>query len=195
MRRHLLGVAAAIGGAVLVAPTVELAAARAASAPPAANAAVERGRHLVTIMGCHDCHTPKKLGPNGPEPDLSRALSGHPEGDPLPAPPAPKGPWVATATWDLTAWSGPWGISYPVNLTPDENTGLGIWTEEMFVQAMRTGRHMGVSRPILPPMPWQMVGKLDNSDLKAVFAYLRSLPPVKNRVPEAMIAEAPASGR
>jgi mono/diheme cytochrome c family protein len=153
---------------------------------------VERGRYLAQIMACQDCHTPKKMGPNGPEPDLSRALSGHPEGEPLPAPPRlPEGPWIATTSWDLTAWSGPWGISYPVNLTPDENTGLGIWTEEMFVKAMRTGRHMGASRPILPPMPWQSLAALDDADLTAVYAYLRSLPPIHNRVPEAVIADEP----
>jgi hypothetical protein len=152
--------------------------------------AVARGQYLVQAMGCHDCHTPKKMGPHGPEPDFSRALSGHPEDAALPPPPAlPEGPWVATAAWDLTAWSGPWGISYPFNLTPDENTGLGIWTEEMFVRAMRTGRHMGASRPILPPMSWQTLAALDDADLKAVYAYLRSIPPIRNRVPEAVIAE------
>src|SRR5262245_52596471 len=100
---------------------------------------VKRGEYLVNAMGCHDCHTPKKMGPNGPEFDMSRALSGHPEGSPLPPPPKlSDGTWVAATTWDLTAWSGPWGVSYPFNLTPDENTGLGIWTEEMFVKTMRT---------------------------------------------------------
>lgn len=155
---------------------------------------VERGRYLVNAMSCHDCHTPKKMGPNGPEPDMTRALSGHPEGEPLPEPPKPVGPWVASASWDLTAWSGPWGISYPFNLTPDENTGLGIWTEEMFVKAMRTGRHMGASRPILPPMPWWTLAALNDRDLSSVYAYLRSLPPIKNRVPEPVIVEPPAAG-
>lgn len=151
---------------------------------------VERGRYLVHAMGCHDCHTPKKMGPNGPQLDMTRALSGHPESSALPPPPRlPKGPWMATASWDLTAWSGPWGVSYPMNLTPDENTGLGIWTEEMFMKAMRTGRHMGASRPILPPMPWQSLAGLDDGDLKAVYAHLRSLPPIKNRVPEPVIVE------
>lgn len=156
---------------------------------------VERGKYLVTLMGCHDCHTPKKMGPQGPEPDYSRALSGHPEDSKLPAPPPlPPGPWVATGTWDLTAWSGPWGITYAVNLTPDENTGLGIWTEEMFVKALRTGRHMGQSRPILPPMPWQLYSSITDEDIKAVYAYLRSIPPIKNRVPDAVIAEPPPKG-
>jgi len=90
---------------------------------------------------------------------------------------------------ELTAWSGPWGVSYAQNLTPDENTGMGIWTEEMFVQALRTGRHMGVSRPILPPMPWEVYRRLSDEDLKSVYAFLRSIPPVKNRVPEPVIAD------
>lgn len=117
-------------------------------------ARLERGRYLVNAIACHDCHTPKKMGPQGPEFDFDRALSGHPEGSDLPTPPKlGAGPWVATASWDVTAWSGPWGVSYAFNLTPDENTGIGSWSEETFVGAIRTGRHMGVSRPILPPMP------------------------------------------
>jgi hypothetical protein len=75
-------------------------------------------------------------------------------------------------------------VSYAFNLTPDQNTGLGIWTEEMFVKAIRTGRHMGVSRPILPPMPWQMYRNLTDDDLKAVYAYLRTVEPIHNRVPD-----------
>jgi hypothetical protein len=163
-----------------------------AAAVPPDGRQVERGRYLVNAMGCHDCHTPKKMGAQGPEPDFSRALSGHPEGTKLPAPPKPRGAWIASASGDLTAWSGPWGISYAFNLTPDENTGLGIWTEEMFVKTMRTGRHMGASRPILPPMPWQSLASLNDADLKAVYAYLKSVKPIKNRVPQPVINEAPA---
>src|SRR5262249_31033491 len=83
----------------------------------------------------------------------------------------------------MTAWSGPWGISYTANLTPDRETGLGAWTEQNFIDTMRTGRHMGRGRPILPPMPWEGVAKLTDQDLKAVFAYLRAIPAVKNRGP------------
>ncbi len=85
---------------------------------------VERGKYLVEFGGCNDCHTPMKMGEKGPEPDLSRMLSGHPKGAKLPPPPSlPTGPW-AIVTAPLTAWSGPWGISYTANLTPDK-TGLG----------------------------------------------------------------------
>ena len=91
--------------------------------------------------------------------------------------------WGAS-TAGMTAWSGPWGVSYASNLTPDINTGLGIWTEEMFIKAMRTGKHYGASRDILPPMPWQSLAKLTDEDIRSVFAYLRSLSPVRNQVPE-----------
>jgi mono/diheme cytochrome c family protein len=148
-----------------------------------------RGKDLVFSIGCNDCHTPKKMGPKGPELDETRILSGHREEVALPAPPTlPPGPWGIVTTHELTAWSGPWGITYAPNLTPDEDTGLGIWTEDMFIGALRTGRHMGQSRPILPPMPWDVYGRLPDEDLKSIYAYLRSLPPVKNRVPEPKIA-------
>jgi hypothetical protein len=149
--------------------------------------AVKRGAYLVAFGGCHDCHTPLKLGPNGPAPDMTRALSGHQAG--LIMPPAPKaeGPWLWHGAATMTAFAGPWGVSYSINLTPDP-TGLGEWTETMFVQAMRTGKHAGVGRPILPPMPWQSLNALSDTDLKAVFAYLRTVTPVKNMVPPAVLA-------
>lgn len=145
---------------------------------------IERGKYLVTILACNDCHTPFKMGPNGPEPDMSRMLSGHPEQLKLPPPPKPVGPWIMATAATNTAWAGPWGISYTSNLTPDQNTGLGIWTEDMFVKAVRTGKHMATSREIQPPMPWQWIGKATDEDLKAIFAYLRSIPPVVNHVPD-----------
>jgi mono/diheme cytochrome c family protein len=155
---------------------------------------IERGAYLVTAGGCNDCHTPKRMGTNGPEPDPTRLLSGHPEQVQVTAPASLGQPWLAATTADLTAWSGPWGVSFAINLTPDQNAGIGIWTEEMFVKAMRTGKHMGTSRPILPPMPWQNLGQLTDTDLKALFAYLKSIPPVTNRVPEPLPpAAAPAA--
>ena len=160
---------------------------------PAKQSRVERGRYLVSIGGCNDCHTPLQMGPKGPVPDMNRFLSGHPAETKLPPPPDLKdSPWFA-ATAGMTAWTGPWGISYAANLTPDTNTGLGIWTEEMFIQAMRTGKHMGAGRDILPPMPWQNVATLTDEDLKAVFAYLRSLPPVYNPVPAPQTPHGPSS--
>jgi len=146
---------------------------------------VERGRYLVQAAGCADCHTPWKLGEAGPEPDLARSFSGHPEDLVMPpAPELPEGPWLVTASGTNTAWAGPWGVSFTSNLTPDEETGIGTWTEEVFVAAMRNGRHLGAGRPLLPPMPWPSVAKLTDADLEGVFAYLKSLPPVRNRVPQ-----------
>ncbi len=151
-------------------------------APPAT---IERGSYLVNTMGCHDCHTPWKMGEHGPEPDMTRALSGHPEQvGPLPAAAHSNGLWVWSGAGTNTAFSGPWGVSYTANLTPDQNTGLGIWTEQMFIQAIRTGKHMGVSRPINPPMPWPAYRNASDDDLKAIYAYLRSLKPVANHVPD-----------
>lgn len=92
----------------------------------------------------------------------------------------------------MTAWAGPWGVSYAANLTPDQNTGMGIWTEDMFIKAMRAGKHMGYGREILPPMPWQASSNLTDEDLKAIFAYLRSVPPISNRVPGPLGAEGKA---
>jgi len=165
-----------------------------ALAAPASTAStqVKRGEYLVNFGGCHDCHTPKKMGPNGPELDTERLLSGHPEQMAVTPAPALAGPWLAATVATMTAWSGPWGISYSANLTPDRETGLGAWTEQNFVDTMRTGRHMGRGRPILPPMPWQMVKNLTDPDLKAVFAYLRTLPTVKNRVPQPTPPASPA---
>ena len=158
---------------------------RQAGAPTDPSSRAERGRYLVATIGCADCHASKVPGPDGPEPDMTRFLAGHPENAALPAPPQlPAGPWLALASEDLTAWSGPWGISYAMNLTPDENTGIGSWSEDTFVKTLRTGRHMGVSRPILPPMPWNVYRNLTDEDLRSIFAYLRTIPPVHNRVPE-----------
>ena len=167
-----------------------------APAPPPAPAApvmspVERGKYIVTAGACHDCHTPLKMGPNGPEPDMSRMLSGHPESIKITKGPKLDGMWMAAASQTMTAWSGPWGISFTANLTPDPLTGLGNWTEDMFIKAIREGKHMGTSRPILPPMPWQVFRNYNDDDLKAIFAYLKSIPPVTNHVPDPIIAEPP----
>jgi mono/diheme cytochrome c family protein len=144
---------------------------------------VERGKYLVRAMGCNDCHTPWKLGAKGPEPDMSRELSGHPADLVMPPPPKLSGPWTWTGGVTNTAFAGPWGTSFTANLTPDAETGLGKWTAETFIAALRTGRHEGKGRPILPPMPWPMIRTLTDEDLRAVFAYLQSLPPIRNRVP------------
>jgi cytochrome c553 len=172
-----------VAGVAVITLTVGVAGAFATRAAGRAKVSADRGRYLVSIMGCHDCHTPFKMGPNGAEPDMSRALTGHPEGVALTEPPELGGAWLSAGSATNTAFVGPWGMSFAANLTPDQNTGLGIWTEDMFVRAIRTGRHMGASRPIMPPMPWPVFRNASDEDLKSIFAYLRTLPPVTNHVP------------
>ena len=184
--------------AVLSLMIVALAASGCNTAPPAqapstsevpaaapAVSQVERGRMLIIGGGCHDCHTPKKLGPNGPEADMSRMLMGHPQDEVVKAPfkSTPGNTWQIHINDNLTAWSGAWGVSFAANLTPDENTGIGIWTDQMFVDALQKGKHMGAGRQILPPMPWNWYGQLPPEDLKAILAYLKSIPAISNRVP------------
>jgi mono/diheme cytochrome c family protein len=147
-------------------------------------AEIERGRYLVTTSGCHDCHTPLAMGPNGPAPDMARALSGHPAS--LQMPPAPKlppGPWGVTVSATNTAWAGPWGVSFTANLTPDAETGLGNWTRQNFIDTIRNGRHMGAGRPLLPPMPAPVYANLTDEDLGAIHTYLRTVPAISNKVP------------
>src|SRR5262245_26076069 len=185
MKRQLFAiVGVAIAAAVLAIGGRDAASPRQASRSDTARR-VARGRYLVHAIGCADCHSPKKMGPKGPEEDPARFLSGHPENSNLsPAPSLPGGSWSSAASWDVTAFSGPWGISFTMNLTPDENTGIGSWSEDTFVKALRTGRHMGVSRPILPPMPWGAFRNMTDEDLKSIYAYLKTVTPVVNRVPE-----------
>jgi len=180
----LVPVAVAIAGCTATQPAQAPTTNEAPAAAPAMSQ-VERGKMLIIGGGCHDCHTPKKLGPNGPEADMDRMLSGHPESEGVPPPfkPIKGSPYVIHINGHLTAWSGDWGVSFAANLTPDQNTGLGIWTEDMFLAALKQGKHMGKSRPILPPMPWNWYGQLPDEDLKAMFAYLKSIKPIANRVP------------
>ena len=145
---------------------------------------LQRGEYLTKIMDCGACHTPWKMGPAGPELDVSRYLSGHPQDVQLPPPPPlPKGPWNVISAAN-TAWAGPWGISYSSNLTPDRETGIGAWSEKMFAASMRSGRHAGIGRNLLPPMP--KYPELTDEDMKAVFGYLMNLAPINNRVPPPM---------
>jgi hypothetical protein len=146
---------------------------------------VKRGKYLVDAVGCNDCHTPMKMGPKGPESDMTRYLSGHPQEMVMPPTPvAGPGPWLGAFAATMTAWSGPWGVSFTRNLTPDKETGLGDWTEENFVATMRTGKRMGKGREILPPMPTPAFKNMTDGDLKAIFAYLQTIPVIKNKVPE-----------
>jgi len=153
-----------------------------------------RGKYLVTIAACNDCHTPWREGPAGPEPDMSRMLSGHPQSLPILAPAPISIGWLSATAPTNTAFSGPWGVSFTANLTPDRETGLGKWTQATFAQTIRTGRHMGRGRKILPPMPIPMYKNFTDADLAAIFTYLQSIPPVSNRVPEPLPPAEPAGG-
>lgn len=146
-------------------------------------ARIERGKYLVEIMGCHDCHSPKLMGPDGPYLDPDRILSGYPADRPLPPMPSAYDGW-ALLNMDLTAAVGPWGTTFAANITSDES-GIGNWTEEQFERALKKGLYKGLegSRPLLPPMPWQNYVNMSKDDLQAVFAYLQSTTPVENVVP------------
>jgi mono/diheme cytochrome c family protein len=147
---------------------------------------VARGKYLVTIGGCHDCHTPWTVQADGkPGPDMTRALSGHPQDFKIAAP-ASHGSdrFTVSIAPTNTAYSGPWGVSFAANLTPDTMTGTGIWTFDIFKNTIRNGRHWGVGRPLNPPMPWFNYREMTDEDLGAVFAYLRTLKPIRNEVPE-----------
>lgn len=180
---------------LIISALVVVASGAAAAAPTDADK-VARGKYLVSTSACHDCHTPFKLGPDGPEPDMSRMLSGHPQDVVMPpAPKLPDGPWVATMSATNTAWAGPWGVSFTANLTPDPETGLGRWTQRNFVDTIRSGRHMGRGRPILPPMPIAVYRNFTDEDLEAIFSYLQTLPAINNRVPEPLPPEVAAHTR
>ena len=143
---------------------------------------VQWGEHLVTIGGCNDCHTPKKMTPMGPVDDSTLRLSGHPEK--LPAPNVDRKQMESkglVVTADFTSWVGPWGITYSANLTPDE-TGTGNWNEEQFLYAIKNSVSKGIagSRPLMPPMSMMPVKLMSDEELKAIFSYLRTVKPIKN---------------
>lgn len=128
-----------------------------AAAPAFADERTERGKYLVTIGGCNDCHTPGNLVG---KPDMARGLSGSEVGFELPG---------------LGVFHGP-------NLTPDKATGLGEWTEVQIVAALRTGKRPD-GRMLAPIMPWMSFAALTDADAFAIAAYLKSLPPIANKVP------------
>ncbi|HET8704777.1 MAG TPA: hypothetical protein VFM46_00635 [Pseudomonadales bacterium] len=147
-----------------------------------------RGRYLVEAIGCGDCHTPLKMTEQGPVPDIRRGLSGHPQQMPLPTAPTAQGPWLWGGAATNTAFWGPWGVSFAANLTPDKTTGIGNWNETLFINTLRSGKHLGAGRPIMPPMPWRSVSQLTDNDLRAVFQFLMSQPAIENTVPDAIPA-------
>lgn len=148
---------------------------------------IQKGQYLVTTMGCNDCHSPKRMGPKGPEIIPERMLSGYPSDQPFPVVTIDTS--IIQKGWtifnpDLTATAGPWGVSFAANLTPDP-TGLGTWTIENFKLALSKGKYKGfeAGRTLLPPMPWTNYINMSDEDINAMFAYLKSIPPINNVVP------------
>jgi mono/diheme cytochrome c family protein len=123
----------------------------------AADPQVERGKYLVAISGCTDCHTPGHfLG----HPDGTRYLGGSDVGFGAPG---------------MGVFVGP-------NLTPDKETGLGTWSAQQIVTAITAGKRPD-GRMLVPMMPWRGLSVLTTPDALAIAAYLKSLPPVSNKVP------------
>jgi len=188
MKRNLLLALVAVSSSVLFSCNQQSTPKETASTAPQFGgfpSNIEWGEHLVLIGGCHDCHSPKIMTPQGPILDSSRLLSGHPSNMPdidvNRKEAQSKGLFISN---DLTSWVGPWGISYTANLTSD-STGTGAWSEDQFIYAIRNGKLKGLpnGRPLLPPMPWQFIRNMTDDELKAVFAYLQSTKPIKNVVP------------
>jgi mono/diheme cytochrome c family protein len=143
--------------------------------PPAAQQKTEmtleekiaRGRVISWSSGCNDCHTP---GTFYGAPDTTRLLSGSELG-----------------------WKGPWGVTYPRNLTPDSTTGIASWTEDQIITAFRQG-HRPDGTPLLPPMPWPAFSRMSDDDAHALAAFIKSLPPVHHKAPDVIPPGGKATG-
>lgn len=146
---------------------------------------IEKGKYLANTMGCHDCHSPKKMGEHGPEIIPELLLSGFQANDQLPeiSSDALEKGWMLM-NQDLTGAAGPWGISYAANLTSHE-TGIGTWSYEQFKTALTRGKFKGLEngRNLLPPMPWQNFKEMKEEEVKALFEFLQNTRPVNNVVP------------
>lgn len=152
---------------------------------PSPEEVIAHGKYLVTIMGCNDCHSPKRMGEMGPELIPELMLSGYPSDRPVvkfDSEMIKEG--FGMFYPDLTGAAGPWGVSFAGNLTPDD-TGIGTWTEDQFKIALTQGKFKGMEngRPMLPPMPWVNYVDMKDEDIHAVFMYLKSIPAVENVVP------------
>lgn len=145
----------------------------------------KHGEQLVKMGGCSDCHTPMKFdeAKHMPVPDMTHFLAGHPEGAPDPQAAPGQGDQAVIGP-TFTSFKTGFGVVYSRNLTPDKETGIGAWTADEFVATLRTGHHRGTGRVLLPPMPWMNLANAPTSDLQAIFAYLQTLPPVRNAVPD-----------
>lgn len=124
------------------------------SSPLAAETPLERGKYLMeSIVACGNCHTP--MGPQGPLPGLELAGG--------------------------TEFREGFGVARTPNITPDAETGIGKWTDEQIVMAIREGRRPDGSI-IGPPMPIALYRGISDADVNALVAYLRQVKPVSNRI-------------
>ncbi len=188
MKRISILIAGMIAAIAIVVSCTSQEAKTAETASLSNDSLIKKGAYLVGIMGCHDCHTPKKMTDHGPALDMDRLLAGHPAEMPIMEFDA-----ATTQNWALfnmtgTAVVGPWGASFSANLTSDD-TGIGNWTEAQFKKAITEGKLKGMdgTRPLLPPMPWENYKNIKDEDVKAIFAYLKSTKPVKNIVPNPIL--------
>jgi mono/diheme cytochrome c family protein len=126
----------------------------------------DRGEYLVELLGCGACHTDGALIG---EPDMDKSLAGSRVGIAASNPLGDKYP----------------GVVYPANITPDNKTGIGLWSDQQIANAIRAGlgRHMGQRIPV---MPWQAYAKISDDDISAITAYLRSIEAIEHRVPNAV---------
>jgi cytochrome c553 len=177
------------GGAPRPAPVVRPVQKVEPGAADAETALRQRGAYLMAAIGCNDCHSAHDQ--NG-QILPGMALAGHPEKAPLPEwdPSMLQRGAVATIAPTLTAFAGPWGVSVAPNLTPDKETGIGNMTADQLVRSWKSGKHWKYDRPVLPPMPVQAFSNLTDEDIRSIYAYLMSMPPVKNRAPESILAPA-----
>jgi mono/diheme cytochrome c family protein len=142
---------------VLAAAVAATVAATAILLPKArADSQVDRGKYLVVLAGCNDCHTP---GFFFGKPDMNRYLGGSD---------------VAFEIPGLGAFAGR-------NITPDKETGIGNWTSEQIVTAITTGKRPD-GRELAPIMGWRAFANLTKEDAAAIAAFLKSIPPVKHVV-------------
>ena len=150
-RMRILAGVLVVGVAILATSTLVT-----AQPEATADASVARGRYLVTIMACNECHSPGSFYVTT---DSSRFLAGSEMG-----------------------WAGPWGIAYAANLTPDSLTGLAKWKLEDIANAIRTGNRPD-GRQLTTAMPWLNYSHLTDGDALAIARYLKTLKPVKHAVP------------
>jgi len=153
---------------------------------------IEIGQAVVEGWNCTFCHTPQIQGPDGKFiADPKRFMSGHPSDEEIPTIPDMV---ITSPEWmefldnlGSTVWATDNVLVFSANLTPDDETGIGTWSETEFVETVRQGRHKGIERRIKYPMPWRELSELSDEELLSVYEYLMTLQPVNNKVPTSIV--------